>query len=272
MRKTYPQTVIGLLFVFLPSELAAQGLFKSQPLAQERFAVLAQPINKTGWKLLVLEQIKREPLCWELRTDGLIEPTLNNFNFTGICSRYLDSNNYSLRNKGTDLGTHFRLRLKQRGSTLNLHVIDPSRRRPTLIARATVPHRRRNGLVPLKLIDGWQLERRVYQGRTLNHLYFSNPGPVQTLMTSSMHRGESLSFLKSGLSSVPSMPPPVLSAPRQVTASRHHSQWLGLSSVPSMPPPVLSAPRQVTASRQRNQRLFSTEPIPIEVIPYNRQR
>ena len=48
----------------------------------------------------MLEQIKAQPRCWKARQDGLVEPRLNRFNFSGICKRYLDSNGYSLRSGG----------------------------------------------------------------------------------------------------------------------------------------------------------------------------
>ena len=69
--------------------------------------MLAQAIGRAQWKLLVLEQIKAQPRCWRARQDGLVEPSLNRFNFSGICKRYLDSNGYSLRSGGQDLGTRF---------------------------------------------------------------------------------------------------------------------------------------------------------------------
>ena len=96
----------------------AASVFTSQPLDQSRFAVLAQPVGKSDWKLLVLEQIKPEPLCWEKRSDGLIDPALNRFDFSGICSRYIDSNGYSLRVGDEDLASRYRLRLEQQGNAV----------------------------------------------------------------------------------------------------------------------------------------------------------
>ena len=80
---------VGLGGVGVP--LAAAGLFDSQPLNGNRFAVLAQPVGEDRWKLLVLEQVKARPFCWREREDGLVTPSLNSFDFSGICSRYLDS-------------------------------------------------------------------------------------------------------------------------------------------------------------------------------------
>ena len=66
MRRTYLRTLIltgaiattALLF---PRANAAQGLFNSQPVPQDKFIVLARPIGRSDWTLLVLEQLKPPP-------------------------------------------------------------------------------------------------------------------------------------------------------------------------------------------------------------------
>jgi hypothetical protein len=236
------------LALLLPNTVAARGLFESKPLPQERFAVLAQPVGRTGWKLLVLEQIKRKPLCWRPRADGLVEPTLNSFNFAGICSRYLDSNGYSLRSGGSDLGRRFRLRVMQSGSTLQLQAFNPDKKAPVVVGRALIPSRQRYAFVRLKLNDAWQLERRAYQGRTLSHLYFANPDPIQLLMARAIRQARGSSMAKLGPSRAPSMPPPIRPSPK---TSRGSSLASRFSSV---------------------QRVASAGPIPLQVIPYKSQR
>jgi len=163
--------------------LAAANLFDSQPLEQERFAVLAQAVGRDRWKLLVLEQVQSKPLCWETRRDGLVTPSLNSFDFTGICSRYLDSNGYSLRTGGSDMASSFRLRLDTDQQGLRLSAMDPDRGVPIVVARAKRPQRDRNAFVKLQLEPGWSLERRAYQGRTLSHVYFAHAASTDTLLT-----------------------------------------------------------------------------------------
>ena len=257
MRRTYLQAAgmaatgvaaTVVLALLLPNTLAARGIFESKPLPQERFAVLAQPVGQTGWKLLVLEQIKRKHQCWRPRADGLVEPMLNSFNFAGICSRYLDSNGYSLRSGGSDLGRRFRLRVMQRGSTLQLQAFNPDQKAPIVVGHAPIPSRQRNGFVRLKLNDDWQLERRAYQGRTLSHLYFANPDPIQLLMARAIRQARGSSMAKLGPSRAPSMPPPIPPSPK---TSRGSSLASRLSSV---------------------QRVASAGPIPLQVIPYKNQR
>ena len=241
MSRTYLRaaslTAVGLLTAGLPQESAARALFDSAAVAEKRFAVLAQPIGRAQWKLLVLEQIKAQPRCWRARQDGLVEPSLNRFNFSGICKRYLDSNGYSLRSGGQDLGTRFRFRLKRSGTSLKLEALDPQQRASLLVGQARISKRDSNGFVALRLEPGWALERRVYQGRPLNHLYFAHQEPVNRLLAMASSHGHRSGFSR-----------------------------LGAPMAPITPPPLPAAP----ASRRRTTRLASTAPIRLQVIPYRR--
>ena len=241
MSRTYLRaaglTAVGFLAAGLSQESKARSLFESAAVSQKHFAVLAQPIGKTQWKLLVLEQIKTQPRCWRARQDGLVEPSLNRFNFSGICKRYLDSNGYSLRSGGQDLGTRFRFRLKRSGTSLKLEALDPQQRAPLLVGQARISKRDPNGFVALRLEPGWALERRVYQGRPLNHLYFAHQEPVNRLLAMASSHGHRSGFSR-----------------------------LGAPMAPITPPPLPAAP----APRRRTTRLASTAPIRLQVIPYPR--
>ena len=241
MSRTYLRaaglTAVGLLVAGLPQGGAARSLFDSTAVPQERFAVLAQPIGTAQWKLLVLEQIKAQPRCWSPRQNGLVEPSLNRFDFTGICKRYLDSNGYSLRSGGQDLGTRFRFRLKQSGASLKLEALDPQQKAPLLVGQARVSRRDPNGFVPLQLEPGWTLERRVYQGRQLNHLYFAHQAPVNRLLDLASSRGQGSGF-----------------------------QRLGAPMPPVAPPPLPSA----KAKQRRSTRVANSGPIRLQVIPFRR--
>lgn len=196
MSRTYPELQVRLkkppnrllalglgFFTFLmPLPAVTKTIFDSQPLNQERFVVLAQAVGVNRWKLLLIEQIKPRPLCWKHRQDGLVEPTLNNFNFAGICNRYLDSNSYSLRSSGEDVAKRFRLRITQNVKSLELTALEPNQNVPIIVAKAILPKRNRNAFVKLKLEPGWKLERRTYKRRTLSHVYFAHPDPVNLLI------------------------------------------------------------------------------------------
>lgn len=166
----------------LPSLARAAGLFEGQPLDGERFAILARPVGVNDWNLLVLEQLRPQPLCWQSRGDGLIDPSLNRFDYTGICSRYLDSNGYSLRVDRQDLATTYRLQVQQVGSELQLQATTGDDPTVLVVGRGEVPRRDRDGFVPLRLTPGWELQRRTFSGRSLNHLYFANGSRLADLI------------------------------------------------------------------------------------------
>jgi hypothetical protein len=130
----------------------------------------------------VLEQIKPEPLCWEKRSDGLIDPALNRFDFSGICSRYIDSNGYSLRVGDEDLASRYRLRLEQQGNAVTLLAMTPSQPTELLVGRGTLSQRDREAFVAIELEPGWSLERRAYGSQTLSHVYFANGTPLSQLI------------------------------------------------------------------------------------------
>ncbi|MFM8936949.1 MAG: DUF3747 domain-containing protein [Vulcanococcus sp.] len=195
----------------LLGEARAAGLFGSQPLDGSRFAVLARPVGRAEWNLLVLEQIQAQPRCWEPRADGLIDPALNRFDFTSICSRYLDSNGYSLRVGDEDLAGRYRLRLEQRGNSVVLLAMSPAETGLVLVGRGALPRRDRDGFVPIRLEPGWELQRRVYGQQTLNHVYFANATPLAQLLGSN----------GTSLASQPASPPagqPFEAAPRATPA------------------------------------------------------
>jgi hypothetical protein len=166
----------------LPPLGRAAGLFSAQPVDSSRFAVLAKPVGSGEWNLLVLEQLRPSPACWQSRSDGLVDPSLNRFNYTGICARYLDSNGYSLRAGDQDLGARQRLRLQPVGSTLQLQALDPEQGTVLVVGRAQVPRRDRDGFVAIQLDPGWELQRRSYGRQQLNHLYFANATPIGELL------------------------------------------------------------------------------------------
>lgn len=183
MQRTYlPLLGLGLGLAAALQGARAASVFSSQELDASRFAILAQPLGRSDWKLLVLEQIQPEPRCWQERADGLIDPSLNRFDFSGICSRYIDSNGYSLRVADEDLASRYRLRLEQQGTSLRLLAMSPSQPTELLVGRGTVSQRDKEGFVALQLEGGWQLQRRAYGSQTLSHLYFAHATPLAQLI------------------------------------------------------------------------------------------
>ena len=193
----------------------AASVFTSQPLDQSRFAVLAQPVSRSDGKLLVLEQIKPEPLCWEKRSDGLIDPALNRFDFSGICSRYIDSNGYSLRVGDEDLASRYRLRLEQQGNAVTLLAMTPSQPTELLVGRGTLSQRDREAFVAIELEPGWSLERRAYGSQTLSHVYFANGTPLSQLIAKASRgsSGASTPAAAANVSKLKPLPPQPGSGP-----------------------------------------------------------
>jgi hypothetical protein len=191
-----------------PRPVQAAGVFGSQPLDGRRFAILARPVAQQDWTLLVLEQVQPTPRCWEERADGLVDPSLNRFDFSGICSRYLDSNGYSLRAGDLDLDSRYRLRLRQRDQEVQLQAFSTALASELVIARGTVPRRDRDGFVALKLEPGWQLQRRTYGSQTLSHVYFANPQPLEQLVAASEPPGAQAARTRLGepAPNLPSLP------------------------------------------------------------------
>ena len=164
----------------------AGDLFEARPVDPERYAVLGRPLGNGEWTLLVLEQIRPAPLCWQRRPDGLVDPSLNRFDFTGICGRYIDSNGFSVRLanlEGSSLPSGpLRLRLEQSGTELQLLASAAGLANELLVGRAAIPARDRDGFVALRLNPGWELQRRRYGSQTLNHLYFANAASAEQLL------------------------------------------------------------------------------------------
>lgn len=88
---------------FVP-QAAQAATFGERAVAQDNFVAVAAPVGNTGrHQLLVIEQQSNRRDCWS-ENGSIVNPLLANFDFTGICGRYTDSNGYSIRTGGQDLG------------------------------------------------------------------------------------------------------------------------------------------------------------------------
>jgi Spy/CpxP family protein refolding chaperone len=169
----------GASFTPQPAQAA---LFGERAVEQQDFVAVAAPVGNTGrHQLLVLEQQSNRRDCWA-ENGSTVEPLLLNFDFTGICGRYTDSNGYSIRTAGQDLGVQYNLRTVRQGSDLVLQGVPFLPNRPTIeLGRA--PYR--NDFVRIDLNDGWDFAKRTYQGRTLGHVYLSNQSELSALTDNS---------------------------------------------------------------------------------------
>ena len=227
-------------------------LFASQRVEESRFAILGRAVGRDDWNLLVLEQVAAAPRCWERRSDGLIDPTLNRFNFAGICSRYIDSNGYSLRIGEQDLASSHRLRLVQVGQELRLQASSVDTPTDLLVGRGRVPLRDRDGFVLISLEPGWSLQRRTYQGRGLSHLYFANSDSLPVLLARLQPPSDGLASSAAGLGS----------SARADRGGTLLSRLGGLGATPQSPSPSMGA------LADRGQQLIPGRPVVLQVIPF----
>ncbi len=155
----------------IQSAQAASSLFSEQSVNSSNFVVMAAPRNEVDYNLVVLEQKSSSRDCWS-ESNGIINPLLLNFDFSGICGRATDSNGYSIRMAGEDLGLQYSLRLVDQGDYVAL-LASPNRRNQAVLEIGRTQTADQDFLA-VELNPGWNLSRRVYDGKALGHIYFSN--------------------------------------------------------------------------------------------------
>ncbi|HEY9735476.1 MAG TPA: DUF3747 domain-containing protein [Trichocoleus sp.] len=158
-----------------PTATAAQ--FDQQEIDPSRVVAVASPVRGGALhNLMILEQVSNQRPCWQETGSSpvQIEPLLLNFDFTGICARLTDSNGYSLRVNGEDLGLRYRLEIVRQSNDLVLRAT-PIRDRNTY---PSIEIGRANGatdsFAKIQLNPGWRMTRRIYNGQALGHIYLSN--------------------------------------------------------------------------------------------------
>lgn len=163
--------------------------FDQQEVDPNRIIAIAAPVNNSLHQLLILEQLSDVRPCWSEDSNGArVEPLLVNFDFTDICGRSNDSNGYSLRVGGQDLGVGYRLRVVRRGGDLILEAASVRNPNTEVIeigrAQATQDFTR------LELNPGWRMTKRTFNGETLQHIYLTNDQPLaQVLAEARSDRG-----------------------------------------------------------------------------------
>ncbi len=139
---------------------------------QSKYIALAMPLASGHYKLLVLQQVSKARPCWSESGSApvVVDPLLVNFDFTGICSRNADSNGYSIRVGGEDLGLQYRLAIEHQSNELLL--VGQSAGGPRMVIART--HGLAQGFQKLELEPGWRFSRRAFKGKLLGHVYFTN--------------------------------------------------------------------------------------------------
>jgi len=172
-------TVLATASFFTVATLSPSNAatFDSVEINPNNFIAVSAPFGNNQHQLLILEQISNQQRCWNESGSNpvSVEPLLLNFDFTGICSRSTDSNGYSIRMNGQDLGLDYLLRIVERDGELVL--VGTPRVNPNApeieIGRTQGLS---NGFEKIFLNPGWRFTRRIYQGRALGHIYLTNDG------------------------------------------------------------------------------------------------
>ncbi|MGB3496278.1 MAG: DUF3747 domain-containing protein [Elainellaceae cyanobacterium] len=171
---------MGAVTAFSP---AIAATFGEKIVDQNKFVAVAAPYGVDSHQLLILEQVANTQACWREFGNApvQIDPLLVNFNFTGICSRSTDSNGYSVRVDGEDLGLRYRLRVVEQGDKLVLLGAPDDPTLPTLeIGQADGMS---DDFVKLNLNSGWQFTKRTYNDSTLGHVYLSYNSTIPGIET-----------------------------------------------------------------------------------------
>jgi hypothetical protein len=166
-------TAIALSAEIIPLSLQAATFFQ-QEVNQRDFIAIARPYGDNKYDLLILQQLPGQRQCWQEEggTPIMVNPLLLNFDFTDICERSTDSNGYSLRIDGQDLGLDYLLRVIERNGELVL--VGTNRRDPSM-PEVVVGRTRglQRGFMKIQLDPGWRFTKRTYGNRVLSHVYLT---------------------------------------------------------------------------------------------------
>jgi len=168
-------TTAFFLTVGASSSLKA-GTFDSQDVNSDNFIAVAAPFGENKYQLLIIEQRSTQRACWQEqgRNPAIVDPLLLNFDFTGICGRSTDSNGYSIRMEGQDLGLDYLLRIVERNGELVLIGSNRRNRRMPEVEIGRTQGLSNGNFLKLELDPGWRFTRRTYQGRALGHIYLTS--------------------------------------------------------------------------------------------------
>jgi hypothetical protein len=174
-------TLAATLGTIWPRAASAQALFGAAEVEPQRFVLVAAPIGSgPRSQLNIYEQLNNRKACFAIGEGrpAPVKPLLATFDFTGICSRYIDANGYSVRVGARDLGTVYRLMVSPSGGdTLLLALPTKSGVGPEMVVARTQGSG--SGFLKFELEPGWKLMRRQFRGRSLGHVYlYSENWPV----------------------------------------------------------------------------------------------
>ena len=159
--------------------------FEQQSVPAEDFILVATPVGENH-QLLLLRQLSSERACWS-EQNGVVDLLLTSFDFTGICGRSTDSNGYSVRMAGQDLGMDYSLRLMRSSDSLVLMAVpDRDRSAPSFALGQT--NRITTGFAKIYLYPNWYISQRAYDGQTLGHFYLTHEQDLRSTIAAAPQR------------------------------------------------------------------------------------
>lgn len=172
----------GASFLLAASwKAAAETVFSAVEMEPDAVIAVATPLRHR-YGLVVIEQIAENQSCWSGKSSALpvaVELDLLGFDFTGICGRSTDSNGYSIRMAGEDLGLDYQLQLVERDGDILLVASPDNASLPELVVGKT--HGISEGALRIVLDPGWRFTKRSYEGQTLGHYYFTHDQSPQEM-------------------------------------------------------------------------------------------
>lgn len=166
----------------LSATLSSAAQFGQKDVDQSKFVAVAAPFRGgNAHQLLIIEQVSASRPCWS-EINGAptkIDPLLTTFDFTGICSRSTDSNGYSIRMNGQDLGLQYSLRIVDRNGDMLLIGAprDPSKQ--SIVIGHT--NGETNEFAKISLNPGWRFTKRTYNDSVLGHVYLTYEGDASAV-------------------------------------------------------------------------------------------
>lgn len=151
---------------------------------QDDFLVVAAPGSVLiPYRLYIIEQKTDERDCFEVNGEnpGEVEPLWTTFDFSGICGRASDSNGYSIRVNGQDLGSDYILQIREVGGELVL--LGTPRRGGRSITIGRTGGISDTGYTEIVLNPGWRITKRTFEGDVLGHNYFTNNATLAELLS-----------------------------------------------------------------------------------------
>lgn len=193
----------------LISAPATAADFGEAPLPAERAIAVAVPLrNGELYNLTILERLNAQYACWDETGSAPTVITIRTVEFDANrhCDSKNDSNGYSLRVAGQDLGSSYRLSLSRDQDSLVL-IAQPTRDPsvpPLEIGRTPGLA---EGLLQIELNPGWAMAYRTYQNERLGHVYLTHAQPLDVPLAAANAPSLGASSSSPGPISPPTLPP-----------------------------------------------------------------